>query len=307
MHPILRAVITESAAGEITKEAEDRKASRVLDYLVFTKFRLAGLVIFSAVLGYLAAAEHVNWLTLIALTLGGSFITASANGLNQIYERERDKLMQRTFQRPLPQHRISVKEAYIACILFAIAGFILLYWFCNPLTAVLSLGSLLIYAYVYTPLKPVTPLAVFVGAIPGALPPLLGFTAADNSISFDALIWFFIQFMWQFPHFWAIAWRGHEDYLRGGFYLLPLRNGKTRENAAIIFFYTLMNLPVALLPYFFGISGLYSSAGIFVMNVFFIYYAYRLYSGKSDKDATKLMFASFFYLPVVQILLFLNL
>ena len=284
-----------------------QKTSRFSEYLAFTKFRLAGLVIFSAVLGYLAAAEQVNWITLIALTIGGSLITGSANGLNQIYERERDKRMQRTFQRPLPQQRIGIKEAYTACILFAIAGFILLFWFCNPLTAILSLGSLLIYAYIYTPLKPVTPLAVCVGAIPGALPPLLGFTAADNRIGFAALMWFFIQFMWQFPHFWAIAWRGFEDYQKGGFYLLPLRNGKTRENAAVIFFYTIMNLPVAMLPYFFHITGLYSSIGIFIMNIFFIYFAYKLYSGKSDKEATRLMFASFFYLPVVQILLFLNL
>lgn len=300
----LYVVVTNS---EIVEDASAPKKSKIAEYLVFTKIRLAGLVIFSAVLGYLAGTESVNWITLIALTIGGSCITGSANGLNQIYERNRDSQMNRTLSRPIPQNNMSVKEGYIICIALGLLGFLLLYFFCNPLTAFLSIGSLLIYAYFYTPLKPITPLAVFVGAIPGALPPLLGFTAAQNTISFLALSWFFIQFMWQFPHFWAIAWKAHEDYLKGGFYLLPLRNGKTKENASTIFFYTLMGLPVAMIPYFFGEAGIYSTIGVFLMNIVFIYYAYLLLVKKSDQAAIKLMFASFIYLPVVQILLFINL
>lgn len=295
------------ANSEIVEDITAPQKSKMSEYLTFTKIRLAGLVVFSAVLGYLASVDAVNWITLIALTIGGTFITGAANGLNQIYERDRDDKMNRTKSRPFPQKTMTVKEGYIVCIALGLAGFLLLYFFCNPLTAFLSIGSLLIYAYFYTPLKPITPLAVFVGAIPGALPPLLGFTAGQNTISFIALSWFFIQFMWQFPHFWAIAWKSYDDYLKGGFYLLPLRNGKTKENASTIFFYTVMGLPVSLIPYFFGEAGIYSTIGIFLMNIIFIYFAYRLVLHKSDKAATQLMFASFIYLPIVQILLFINL
>lgn len=295
------------ANSEIVEDITAPKKGKMSEYLTFTKIRLAGLVVFSAVLGYLASVDTVNWITLIALTLGGTFITGAANGLNQIYERDRDDKMNRTKSRPFPQNTMTIKEGYFVCVALGLAGFLLLYFFCNPLTAFLSIGSLLIYAYFYTPLKPITPLAVFVGAIPGALPPLLGFTAGQNTISFIALSWFFIQFMWQFPHFWAIAWKSYDDYLKGGFYLLPLRNGKTKENASTIFFYTVMGLPVSLIPYFFGEGGLYSTIGIFLMNIVFIYFAYRLVLHKSDKAATQLMFASFIYLPIVQILLFINL
>ena len=301
-------MVTNSAhKDELQEEVSEKKQNKIADIFVFTKMRLASLVVFSAVLGYLAGTDSVNWISLTALTIGGIFITGSANGLNQIYERNRDIHMTRTQQRPLPQNRMSNTEAYFICLILGISGFLILYFLCNPLTAFLSIGSLLIYAYAYTPLKPITPISVFVGAIPGALPPLLGFTAAQNEISFLALSWFFIQFMWQYPHFWAIAWKAHDDYQKGGFYLLPLRNGKTKENASTIFFYTLMGLPVAMIPYFFGESGLYSTIGVFLMNVVFIYYAYKLLVHKSDQAATQLMFASFIYLPVVQILLFINL
>lgn len=294
------------ANSDIIEENSTPRKSKLSHYLTFTKIRLASLVVFSAVLGYLASVEAVNWITLTALIVGGTFITGAANGLNQIYERERDEKMNRTQGRPFPQKTMSMTEGYIVCFILGLLGFLILYFYCNPLTAFLSIGSLLIYAYFYTPLKPITPLSVFVGAIPGALPPLLGFTAGENTISFMALSWFFIQFMWQFPHFWAIAWRSHEDYLKGGFYLLPLRNGKTKENASTIFFYTVMGLPVSLIPYFFGGLGIYSTIGIFLMNIIFIYFAYKLVVNKSDKAATQLMFSSFIYLPIVQILLFIN-
>lgn len=278
----------------------------------FTKFRLAALVIMSAVLGYLIGSDTVDYLELTLLTLGGAFITGAANGLNQIAEKDVDKLMSRTQNRPLPTGRMTVREAYTVCLAMAGSGAVMLWVGTNWLCAVLSLSAMLMYAYVYTPMKRISPIAVFIGAIPGALPPLLGWVAARGFIGYEALVLFIIQFFWQFPHFWAIAWRSHEDYTKAGFYLLPLKSkdpskGLSRDNAVIILFYTLMCVIAGLLPYFFGYCGLVSTIIITVAGIYFSYTSTRLLISCSMKDATSVMFASFFYLPVVQLFLYLNL
>jgi protoheme IX farnesyltransferase len=280
---------------------------RFKDYLTLTKFRLAALVIISAVLGYLIGAEGVpDAVSLIAVTLGGSFITASANGLNQVFERESDQLMDRTKDRPLAAGRMDASEGLAVSLVTGILGTLILWFGTNPTATLLSLGALLIYAFIYTPLKRHTPIAVFVGAIPGALPPLLGWVAATGKLGYEALVLFFVQFMWQFPHFWAIAWRMHDDYLKAGFWLLPLRSGHSKENAAIIFFYTAMLIPVVAVPYAFGFIKLPTLIAMEAVSVYFLYTSYRLFKTCSMEDAKRVMFASFFYLPVVQLLHYIN-
>lgn len=279
---------------------------KIADYAAFAKLRLSLLVLFSAVIGYLMGAAVFSWTALICLFFGGMFITAASNGLNQIFERELDKLMKRTMSRPLPMEKMSVKEAYILVSVFAVAGFLLLWFGTNPLCAVLSLSSLVVYSFIYTPLKRKTSLAVFVGAFPGALPPLLGWVAATGSVDFMAMMLFATQFMWQFPHFWAIAWRLDEDYKKAGFNLLPFSSGHSRKNAFQILLYTLMLVPVSMFPVIFGYTHLISGAIIFVSSVLFLIPAIRLYLTCSMKDASMLMFSSFAYLPVVQLAMLFN-
>lgn len=276
------------------------------DYLVLTKFRLAALVIVSAVLGYLIGAETVDFVALISVTIGGSFITASANGLNQVFERYTDKLMDRTKNRPLAAGRMEASEGLTVSIVTGVLGTLILWFGTNPVATLLSVAALLIYAFIYTPLKRTTPIAVFVGAIPGALPPLLGWVAARGEVGFEALVLFFVQFMWQFPHFWAIAWRMHTDYLKAGFWLMPLRSGHSKENAAIIFFYTTMLIPVVAIPYAFDLIHIGTLIAMEVLTLGFTYTAFRLYRSCSMEDAKLVMFASFFYLPLIQLLHYIN-
>ena len=290
-----------------SEKSGQQTPGRFKDYLTLTKFRLAALVIISAVLGYLIGAEGApDAVSLIAVTLGGSFITASANGLNQVFERESDQLMDRTKDRPLAAGRMDASEGLAVSLVTGILGTLILWFGTNPTATLLSVGALLIYALVYTPLKRHTPIAVFVGAIPGALPPLLGWVAATGKLGYEAWVLFFVQFMWQFPHFWAIAWRMHDDYLKAGFWLLPLRSGHSKENAAIIFFYTAMLIPVVAIPYAFGFITLPTLIAMEVASVWFLYTAYRLFKTCSMDDAKRVMFASFFYLPVVQLLHYIN-
>ncbi len=296
-----------TASLDSSPHSEKNIPGRFRDYLTLTKFRLAALVIISAVLGYLIGAEgSPDAISLIAVTLGGSLITASANGLNQVFERSSDRLMDRTKDRPLAAGRMEVSEGLAVSLVTGILGTLILWFGTNPTATLLSIGALLLYALVYTPLKKHTPIAVFVGAIPGALPPLLGWVAAAGHLGYEAWILFFGQFMWQFPHFWAIAWRMHEDYQKAGFWLLPLRSGHSKENAAIIFFYTAMLVPVSAIPYAFGFISLTTLIAMEVITLFFLYTAFRLFKTCSMEDAKRLMFASFFYLPLVQLFHYLN-
>ena len=209
--------------------------------------------------------------------------------------------MKRTRKRPLPTNKLSSKNALIISFILAILGLSLMVIFLNNLTALLSFLSLLIYTFIYTPLKRVGSIAVFVGAIPGALPPLIGWAASSNTISLEAIIIFSIQFIWQFPHFWAIAWVSDDDYKKAGFKLLPNNGEKNLSTAINIMTYTLFLIPLGLLPTIFGITGLTSGVIAVVCAILFLIQSLRLMNDYSNKSALRIMFSSFIYLPVVQI------
>lgn len=271
-------------------------------YIELLKLRLSLLVVFSSAFGYVLGNQGIiNWQSFLFFCLGGFLISGSAVTLNQIFESEYDKMMKRTRSRPLPTGRISLSEAYVYSMGLLIIGFFTILYSTNFLTAFLSLISLILYAFVYTPLKRVGPIAVVVGAIPGALPPLLGWTAATGAVSFEALIIFGIQFIWQFPHFWAIAWIADEDYKKAGFKLLPGNGQKDLHTAFQIMIYTLFLIPLGLLPATFGLTGIYSAAIAAFCGVLFLVQTFRHMKNCSRKSALWIMYGSFIYLPIVQI------
>jgi heme o synthase len=277
--------------------------SRLKIYYDLIKFRLSALVTFSAVFGFILGDSGVNfsWVEFTGLILGGFLISGASGAANEIIERNYDKLMKRTENRPLPQQSITIQEAVIFTVLIAILGITILAIFTNYLTTLLGVLSMVLYVFVYTPLKRVGPIAVFVGAIPGAMPPLLGWTAATGQISHEALIIFGIQFIWQFPHFWAIAWVSDEDYKKAGFKLLPSGGKKDLNTAIQIMIYTLFLLPLGLLPTYFGLTGINSAIIATVCGVLFLAQTFSLMKDFSRKSALRIMFGSFLYLPIVQI------
>jgi heme o synthase len=271
-------------------------------YIELLKVRLSSLVAFSSGFGYLLGNKgEINWLNFAALVFGGFLISGASVIVNQVSEIEFDGLMKRTAGRPLPTGRLSVAEANGFAILTGSIGIGLLIWQTNLLTVVLAIISMILYSYVYTPLKRVGPIAVFVGAIPGALPPLLGWTAATGMITYEALIIFGIQFIWQFPHFWAIAWVADEDYKRAGFKLLPAAGKQDLNTAINIMTYTLFLLPLGLLPTYFGFTGITSGVVATVCGSLFLSQTFILMKDYSRRSALKIMFGSFIYLPIVQI------
>ncbi len=272
--------------------------SKFKTYLVFIKFRLSFLVILSAISGYLFAGG-TDLTELSMLIIGGILVTGASNGANQIWEQHLDKLMNRTNRRPLPQGLMSKNEAYFIVTLSLIIGVALLYMI-NFYSALLGLFAFVSYVFIYTPLKQVSPWAVFVGAFPGAIPPFLGAIAATNDFGLLPGVLFFVQFTWQFPHFWAIAWILHEDYQRAGFYLLPSKSGKSKFSAFQIMVYSLALIPFSLIPWLMGWCGNITLVVASVLGILFFVYSYRLYATLEDKDARKLMFASFVYLPIIQ-------
>ncbi|MEX2593434.1 MAG: heme o synthase [Anditalea sp.] len=276
---------------------------RIRAYYELIKFRLSAVVTFSAVFGFILGDSGVmfSWDSFFGLLLGGFLISGASCAANEIWERDVDKLMKRTQNRPLPTHSISLTEAYWFTFTIAVLGITLLWIFTNPLTTWLAVLSMILYALVYTPLKKVGPIAVFVGAIPGALPPLLGWTAATGAISHEALIIFGIQFIWQFPHFWAIAWVSDEDYKKAGFKLLPCGGKKDLNTAIQIMIYTLFLLPLGLLPTYFGLTGLNSGIVATICGVLFLAQTFSLMKDGSRTSALRIMFGSFLYLPIVQI------
>lgn len=273
---------------------------KVKAYVSFTKLRLSALVIVSALSGYLFVGGN-SGMDICWLLVGGMLVTAASNGSNQIWERDFDKLMNRTKTRPLPTGKMSLTEAYIVVIVSLVAGTIMLFQL-NYLSAMLGLLAFVSYVFIYTPMKRLSPWAVFVGAFPGAIPPLLGAVAHTNSFGMVPGILFFVQFVWQFPHFWAIAWVAFDDYKAGGYSLLPSKTGKSKNSAFQICTYSLLLIPFTLLPWAMGITGtatlIIGSAAAFA----FFWYSYRLFLTCDDKAAKKVMFASFFFLPLVQFL-----
>ncbi|SFT65484.1 protoheme IX farnesyltransferase [Algoriphagus locisalis] len=288
---------------EVTDHFSTQVISKFKAYAELIKLRLSALVTFSAVFGYILGDRGVSfgWSGFLGLALGGFLISGASCAANEILERDLDKLMKRTQNRPLPLKLISLQEALWVTSIVAVIGVALLWIFTNPLTTWLGILSMVLYVFAYTPLKRVGPIAVFVGAIPGALPPLLGWTAATGSITHEALIIFGIQFIWQFPHFWAIAWVGDEDYKAAGFKLLPSGGGKDLNTAIQIMIYTLFLLPLGLLPSYFGLTGMTSGVIATLCGVLFLAQTFSLMQDRSRKSALRIMFGSFLYLPIVQI------
>jgi len=287
------------AQSEATYTPISLVLNKLKDYSLFFKMRLTFLVVISAALGYIIAAEKIIWGELLLLSLGGFLVTGSSNGFNQIWEKNLDALMNRTNNRPLVTGRMQKLEALILAIVSGALGISIIWLALNPLAGVLALLSLFTYVFIYTPMKQHTPWAVFVGAFPGAIPPMLGWVAATGHFGLEPGLLFAIQFIWQFPHFWAIAWKANDDYAKAGFHLLPSKNGKDLSSAFLILLYTLFLLLVSLLPVFFGLVGWIAAVIFVISGIMMIIPAIRLFKDRSDKAATKLMFASFIYIPLI--------
>lgn len=277
-------------------------SQKIKAYMELLKFRLTLLVVFSGAIGYmLGLKSNIVPSHFIVFLLGGFFITGGANIINQIIEIDLDKLMSRTLSRPLPTGRVSKLEATIFSILLICLGSFLLVVYINLLCCLATLFSAFLYAFVYTPLKQKSSIAVIVGAVPGALPPLIGWIAATGVINIEGSLLFFIQFIWQFPHFWAIAWVLDDDYKKAGFKLLPFGGKKDINTALQIMIYTLMLIPLGLIPTKLGLTGLNSGIIATVCGVIFLMQTFYLMKECTNKAARIIMFGSFLYLPIVQI------
>lgn len=271
---------------------------KLKQYISFTKFRLSFLVVVSALSGYLFNGGS-DYYEIFLLMIGGMLVTAASNGSNQIWEKDIDGLMKRTAKRPLPMKEMSLTEACIVVAVSLIVGLIMLAMINWP-AFYLGIAAYISYVFIYTPLKRITPWAVFVGAFPGAIPPMLGAIAATGEFGFIPGILFFVQFTWQFPHFWAIAWVVDADYRAGGFSLLPSKKGKSKESAFQIALYSLALIPFSLLPWWLEMTGIWTLIIGSVLGAWFFLLSYKLFLSMDDKDARKLMFASFVYLPIIQ-------
>jgi protoheme IX farnesyltransferase len=276
---------------------------RLREVAVLFKLRLASLVVVSAVLGYLMGMPEGGFdaLALLVLAVGGTLLTGASNALNQVLEVREDALMLRTAERPLVRGALSVTEAVWAAFIAGGLGTFLLWMAFGPLTGILGFISLFMYVALYTPLKKRSPWAVFVGAFPGAFPPMLGYVAATGQFGLGPGLLFAMQFMWQFPHFWAIAWVLDEDYARAGFRMLPSPGRTDGRSAFLILLYTLFVVPVGMLPWVFGFIGPYAMATAVLLGLVMAWPAWQLFRTHDRKDARRLMFASFLYLPIVQL------
>ena len=277
--------------------------SVISDFKEITKMRLALSVVFSSLAGYLLGVDTVNYKTLLLLALGGYFMVGASNAFNQIIEKDLDALMNRTKNRPIPSGRMSVTTAFIIACVFTLLGIIILYAI-NKQTAMFGAISIFLYTCVYTPLKTKTPLAVFVGAIPGAIPFMLGWVAATNDFGIEPGTLFALQFFWQFPHFWAIGWFLYEDYKKGGFFMLP--TGKQDKGTAVqVIMYTIWTILVSIIPVF-GFTGklqlsIVSAVVVFLLGLWMLYYAFRLFNVMTEKAARQLMLVSVSYISLIQI------
>ncbi len=274
------------------------------DFKQLTKFGLSLSVVFSAIAGYLLAVDHINYITVTLLGIGGYLMVGASNAFNQIIEKDIDKLMKRTQNRPLPTGRYNITTAMTIAVSFTLLGLGILYTI-NEKTALFGAVSIFLYTCAYTPLKGVTPLAVFIGAFPGAIPFMLGWVAATNQFGIEAGILFMIQFFWQFPHFWAIGWLGHDEYLKAGYNLLPM--GKRDKKAVIqIIIYSIMLLFASIIPVLGKTGSLYiypiTAAIIFLCGCVILFYAIQLYKDLTKNTAKKLMLASVFYITAIQII-----
>jgi protoheme IX farnesyltransferase len=308
--------------SEIVGSKSFSLAAKVKDYFTLIKFTLSFTVVFSCVICYLLAPNIItyDWGMIIILFIAGMLITGSANAINQAVEKDTDAMMKRTASRPVASGRMSQQEAYTFAAIAGVVGVFMMGWFFktdengfNWNAALLSAFSLFLYAFIYTPLKKVNSIAVLVGAFPGALPCLIGWVAATgilnpaetmtvNGRSFSnagGYILFAIQFLWQFPHFWAIAWVAHGDYSKAGFKLLPAEKGPTRFTAVQGIMYSVLMIPVGILPYYFNMTGQTSMWILVAANLFMVVQSFRLYNEMNAKAARRVMFSSYIYLPIV--------
>ncbi|MAO10919.1 MAG: protoheme IX farnesyltransferase [Flavobacteriaceae bacterium] len=275
----------------------------VRNFTEITKFRLSVSVVFSSVAGYLLGADTVDYYILLLLCIGGYCMVGASNIFNQIIERNLDALMDRTKDRPIPAGRMQVNSALALGVLLTIIGLVVLYTI-NPITSMFGAISIFLYVSLYTPLKTKTPLSVFVGAFPGAIPFMLGWVAATNNFGIEPGTLFMIQFFWQFPHFWAIGWFLYEDYQKGGFFMLP--TGKRDKGTAVqVVLYTIWTVLASLIPAF-GVTGkLYitsvSAVIIGILGIGLLYYAIQLFRKKTNKAAKQLMLASVSYITLLQV------
>ena len=274
------------------------------DFKAVTKMGLSISVVFSSLAGYLLAADSVHFQTLILLAIGGYFMVGASNVFNQIIERDLDALMERTKNRPIPAARMSVTYAFILAIVLTIGVLSILYSI-NERTAMFGAISICLYTSAYTPLKTKTPLSVFVGAIPGAIPFMLGWVAATGKFGIEAGILFMLQFFWQFPHFWAIGWFLHEDYQKAGFNMLP--TGKQDKGTALqTIIYTVWTILISIVPVF-GFTGrLQLSIAAMILTLaagsWFLYFGFRLFKNQTNKAARQLMLSSVIYITLIQII-----
>lgn len=277
-------------------------SGKIRDYKELIKFTLNITVVFSSVIAYLLVPQVEFTLKMVLLlSLGGMLVTGSANAVNQIYEKDYDSVMKRTGNRPIAAGRMSVGEAWVFALWSLVAGLAIMWYFFNLTAMLVSLLSWFVYGFIYTPLKRVSALSVLVGAFPGAFPCLIGWVAGADNFSMGGWVLFAIQFIWQFPHFWAIAWVAYRDYDKAGFRLLPNQNEPTRNTALQAIGYSVLMVPLGFLPYYTGISGQYSMWFVLAANLAMIVQCVRLYRQMDVRAARRVMFSSYIYLPVVLI------
>ncbi len=295
------------AEGVANKES----SNKLKDYLQLVKPSLSIMVVFSSVISFLLVpgVEHrytSPWTMSALLFIGGMLVTGSANAINQVVEKDTDAVMKRTAKRPVAAGRMTTQEGWAFAIICGAVGVFVLGYFFNWLSAGLAAFSLFLYAFVYTPLKKVSAVAVLVGAFPGALPCLIGWAAGANELSLGGWALFALQFLWQFPHFWAIAWVAHKDYSSAGFRLLPSETGPTKFTALQAVIYALLLIPIGMLPYYLGISGIISLVIVTLTNLFLVIQCIRLYMQLDVKAARRVMFSSYIHLPIVLLALLMD-
>jgi protoheme IX farnesyltransferase len=289
---------------------------RIKDYLQLVKLSLSIMVVFSCVISFMLTkgfeAYEDKWWRILLLFAGGMLVTGSANANNQVVEKDTDAMMKRTGKRPIASGRMSAEHGWAFAIVTGALGVFILGNYFNWLAAGLAAFSLFLYAFIYTPLKKVSSIAVLVGAVPGALPCLIGWAAGEGQLSMGGWILFGIQFLWQFPHFWAIAWVAHTDYSTAGFKLLPADKGPTKFTALQTVIYSLLLLPVTLLPYLTGmcsyndVKGIISVVLLLAENIFMLMRCIKLYQRMDVGSARRVMFGSYLYLPVVLLALLMS-
>lgn len=284
-----------------TYKSEGVLINKVKDYCQLIKPSLSIMVVFSSLISYLLAPKIVeyDWKMIVLFFMAGLLVTGSANAMNQVVEKDTDAVMKRTAKRPVAAGRMTVTEGWSFAIITGALGIFMLGNYFNWLSAGIALLSLFLYAFIYTPLKKVSSISVIVGAIPGALPCLIGWAAGNDALSTGGWILFLLQFMWQFPHFWAIAWIAHKDYSKAGFKLLPGERGPTKYTAIQTVIYSLLLIPVGVIPYFIGMSGIVSQVIVALANVFMVWRCVQLYRNMDISSARRVMFSSYIYLPIV--------